>query len=332
MRSFIRIRKLVVGGFGGLLLLALNCSWAWAGAQCFDVSGRGHLRVLTLNLLFSEIEQREIRLERIVDFIAQEAEPIDVILTQEVVGGALAKTVNSSLDLKRLLSDRGLDYNLNYTMANGIPGLLSVGNSILSRCEVAFTLSKTLPFESEVAFDNFEIPLKRKVIMARIDVPHFGKIDVYDTHLCSGCTGSERLQQAQVLMEFMQDAEKLISGKNPVILGGDLNTDLNVTDNHPVYDLITGQGFIDSYAETHTDCPDCCLGNDLSGCTFAVPGNPFALDLFTHLPEGPQRIDYIFVNGLDVEDSEVVFNSPTNGNWVSDHSGVLSSLKIVPKP
>jgi endonuclease/exonuclease/phosphatase family metal-dependent hydrolase len=67
----------------------------------------------------------------------------------------------------------------------------------------------------------------------------------------------------------------------------------------------------------------CCPGN---GCTFAVPGDPFAVDPFTGQKETPERIDYIFEKGMHaIGKSPVVFDSFP---WVSDHSGVLSNVVL----
>ncbi len=285
---------------------------------------------MTINLLFSEIEDRELRLTRIADFVNQEAQlgnPIDVISLQEVVGGFLEETDNSSIDLLVLLAARSLKYNLRSTMADGIPGLLSVGNAILTRCRIKSALVQKLPVESEEVFGGLEIPLKRKALLVDIDVPGFGNISIYDTHLCSTCTGSDRLQQAKVLMAFVKSAKKKISGQNPIILAGDFNTDLNMPDDVPVYNLVTNGGFVDTYA-VHNGCSVCCTPpDDISGCTFAVPGDPYASDLFSNQPELPARIDYIFTKGFgDVMESEVVFEG--DSHWVSDHSGVLSRISL----
>ena len=91
------------------------------------------MTVLTINLLYPEIEDRDTRLEHIADFIDQHAnygEPVDIILLQEVVGGFLSETANSSQDLKDLLENRGINYNLRHRVISGIPGILTVGNSI----------------------------------------------------------------------------------------------------------------------------------------------------------------------------------------------------------
>jgi maltose 6'-phosphate phosphatase len=311
-----------------LAFLFLSSAWS-APSTCPDVTDRGYVTVLTVNLLFSEVEERNLRLARIANFVQQEAQqgnPIDVILLQEAAGGILEDTSNSSVDLRTLLLERSLNYNLRYVMANGISRLLSVGNSILTRCSIKSASSITLPVESEEIFGDLQIPLRRKALVVRIDVPGFGKINVYDIHLCASCSGSERLQQAQVLMRFITALERMLRGDNPLILGGDFNTDLNVPDNVPVYNLVIGAGFVDTYATE--GCTVCCTPpSDLSGCTFALPGNPYAVDPFTNEPEAPARIDYIFTKGFGpVLESQVVFKG--DSLWVSDHSGVLSRVTL----
>ena len=324
MNSFTKLTSVVIS-FASLLILAPDFSLAFScQAQCTDVATRGYLNVLTINLLFSEIKDRETRLKDIANFIAEqreEEEPVDVVLLQEVVGGPLSGTINSSLDLKRLLAERGMKYNLRYRLANGLPGILTVGNAILSRCKILFTISKTLPFVSEEPFEGFEIPLRRKVMMCRIKVPYFGKINVYNTHLCAFCDSTERLEQTEVLSEFIENVENFIWGENPIILGGDFNANLNIPDDLPVYELITRNlEFIDTYA-TANDCTDCCSEEEgYLGCTYAVPGNPYSG------AEEPKRIDYIFIKGVETDRSVVVFDSYP---WVSDHSGVLTRIRLL---
>ena len=340
MKSFIKLIALIIS-FTSLLILVANSSIALSRqARCADVAARGYLNVLTINLLFSEVKDRETRLSTIADFIEvqekEAGEPVDVILLQEVVGGPLSGTVNSALDLKNLLAERGLEYNLRYRLANGLPGIFTVGNAILTRCKILFTLSRTLPFVTEEPFEGFEIPLRRKVMMSRIKIPGFGKINVYNTHLCAFCDPiEERLKQAEMLVHFIKNVEKFIWGKNPIILGGDFNTDLNIEDDWAVYDLITQDyGFIDTYSlagECPYDLtPSCCLDYDDPGCTFAVSEkNPYAINPFTGEPELPERIDYVFIKGrrIETEDNLVVFN--TDPDWVSDHSGVLTKISLI---
>lgn len=322
IRSQMAVKICVLSALIGVFLLSLS-QQSIAGPST-DVS------VLTVNLLFSEINNRNERLNEIAEFIStseKSGSPIHLILLQEVVGGYLSRTFNSSLDLKRKLAcDYGIHYNLTYRMANGIRGLLTVGNAILSRYDTVFTASKTLPFESEEIFEGFEIPLKRKVVMSRINIPYFGKVDVYNTHLCPYCDSSERLEQTEVLLNFIKTVEFLIPGSNPVILGGDFNISdaLIPSGAAPEYDRIIDAGFVDSYGAIN-NCTACCGELDM-GCTYGLDDNPYAVNLFTHEREPIVRIDYVFARGnIEVLSSEVVFDSAP---WVSDHSAVLTTLRL----
>jgi maltose 6'-phosphate phosphatase len=292
-------------------------------------SDNGELNVMTVNLLFSEIRHRDARLDIIADYV-KGSPPIHIILLQEVVGGTLSRTANSALDLKNKLAARGLNYNLSYRMANGLPGLLTVGNAILSLHDILFTVSATLPFESEEIFQGVEIPLKRKVMMSRIDVPGFGDMNVYNTHLCAYCDPGERLEQTKALINFVKTVEWFIPGSNSIILGGDFNIpDAFIGSRFaPEYDLIVSKGFADSYSIEH-GCTHCCKIGDLAaiGCTYAVAGNPYAFNLFTGEREETVRIDYIFLKNVSgIISSEVIFNS--DPSWVSDHSALLTKIAL----
>lgn len=102
--------------------------------QCDDVASRGYLNVLSINLLFKEIETREQRLKAVAEFA--EKTPVDVILLQEVVGGSLVHTENSAEDLQKELRARKRDYDLYTAFEIGLPGVIGVANAILSRCEI----------------------------------------------------------------------------------------------------------------------------------------------------------------------------------------------------
>jgi len=306
----------------------VETNWWWTRSQ-------KEIKVLTINLLFSEIEERDLRLNRIAQFIADQK--IDLILLQEVVGGTLAGTLNSALDLQRKLECfYGLDYHLSYRLANGLPGILTVGNAILSKYDILYTVAKILPFEVEIQFRGYDIPLKRRAMMSRIRIPGYGKINVYNTHLCANCDPAARLEQAEVLRNFILTWEKFNWFNDPVILGGDFNTDLNVVEEKPVYELIMNLGFVDSYAQAN-DCSFCCQSGNLCGCTY-LGWSPYQPLPLAGPVEGPKRIDYIFVkNRCQVVKSIVVFNGqeedclgswPYDWSWVSDHSGVLTTLLL----
>jgi maltose 6'-phosphate phosphatase len=96
--------------------------------RCTDVIQRGVLNVLTLNMLFSDIDDRTARFERIATFVHSQAaagNPVDVLLLQEAAGGRLVQTENSAQDFQALLNQHeGLHYTLRTAYANGVPGLL----------------------------------------------------------------------------------------------------------------------------------------------------------------------------------------------------------------
>ena len=53
------------------------------------------------------------------------------------------------------------------------------------------------------------------------------------------CDPTERLQQTQVLLDFIRMVERFIWwDENPVILGGDFNINLNITEEREAYDQI----------------------------------------------------------------------------------------------
>ncbi len=181
------------------------------------------LNVVTVNLLFSELPDRSIRLEAIADLIEERHnmnDPLDIILLQEVVGGLLSGTANSSVDLLNMLSDRGLNYYIFSRLSNGLPAILQEGNAILSRHEIRSTDYTRLPNVSEEINEDFQITLRQEIIMARVHVPGFGEVNIYNTHFCAFCDPAGRLEQTRAAMSFIESTESLSGRDNPVILGG----------------------------------------------------------------------------------------------------------------
>ena len=88
-------------------------------------------------------------------------------------------------------------------------------------------------------------------MLSRLDIPGFGKINVYNTHLCADCEEFERAEQIDVLLEFLNDLEENTGGGFPTILGGDFNFDRFRNDGEQrfQYEKIIDSGFSDAYAE-----------------------------------------------------------------------------------
>lgn len=291
--------------------------------QCDDVASRGYLNVLSVNLLFKEIETREQRLEAVAEFA--EKTPVDVILLQEVVGGALAHTENSAEDLQKKLLVRKRDYDLYTSFEIGLPGVIGVANAILSRCEIDFRTTKRLPHATELNFRGHDIRLPRNVMMTRINIPNTSKLNIYNTHLCAACTADQLDAQLNVMLPFISELETSFPSGNFAILGGDFNIDRFRVDpfvERLFYDRIVNAGFIDAYAQNRS-LDNLCTNTKQADahCTVGVS----TLDA----GGSARRIDYIFMNqAKNLRESRVVFNTLVDPNQasVSDHAGVFISV------
>lgn len=293
--------------------------------QCSDVGNRKYLNILSINLLFSEVETREQRLDAIAEFAAKT--PVDVILLQEAAGGTLVHTANSAQDLQEKLRARMRDYDLHTAFEVGLPGLLVVANAVLSRCEVDFRATRRLPHTAELDFQGHKIAIPRNAMMVRINIPNSGKLNIYNTHLCAKCTADELNAQLDVLLPFIDEVETSFPQDNPVILGGDFNIDRFRTEpfaERPFYDKIIDAGFTDAYAQERPLENLCAITQQPDiHCTVGVS----ILDG----GDTPRRIDYIFVNKVKgVRESRVVFNTLIDPNQptVSDHAGVFVSVNL----
>ena len=301
-------------------------------AQCGNIAEKGYINILTINLLFSEVDDRKDRLKAIAAFAA--TSDVDILMLQEVVNGILVKTDNSAQDLRDILSKKhNLDYNIQTAFEIGLPGLLSVANAVLSRCEIRYSLVQRLPKTPEIEFEGHVIEVSRNVLLSRLEIPVFGKINVYNTHLCADCEDFERMEQIDALLEFLGNLAENTGDDYPTILGGDFNFDRFRNDGKQKiqYERITSSDFIDAYAKyiiaasggqetLDTLCED--ENNADEHCTVGVSELNGA---------NSRRKDYIFARGFaDVLLSKVVFNPSINPDepTVSDHAGVFVRLGL----
>lgn len=323
------MRKIFLIALCGILVLS-GCAKKGGGGteplvQCNDVASRGHLNILSLNVLFKETETRDQRLDAIAEFA--EKTPVDIILLQEVAGGALAQTENSAQDLQKKLRARKRDYDLYTAIEIGLPGVLGVANAILSRCEIDYRVTKWLPFATELNFRGHDIKVPRNVMMTRINVPNYKLLNIYNTHLCSACTVEEFSAQVEELLPFIGKVEASFPPGNLAILGGDFNIDRFRVDpfpERPFYDRIINAGFIDAYAQNRPLDSLCANPKQPDAhCTVEVS----TLDA----GGSARRVDYIFMNQpKTIRESRVVFNNVIDPNQpsVSDHAGVFISIAL----
>lgn len=323
------MRKIFLIALFSILVLS-GCAKKGGGGseplvQCNDVASRGHLNVLSINVLFKETDTRDQRLEAIAEFA--EKTPVDIILLQEVAGGVLVQTDNSAEDLQKKLRARKRDYDLYTAFEIGLPGVLGVANAILSRCEIDYRVTKRLPHATELNFRGHDIKLPRNVMMTRINIPNYKLLNVYNTHLCSACTVDEFGAQVEELLPFIGKVEASFPPGNLAVLGGDFNIDrfrIDPFPERPFYDRIINAGFIDAYAQNkpldslcaHPKQPD-------AHCTVEVS----TLDA----GGSARRVDYIFMNQpKTIRESRVVFNTVVDPSQpsVSDHAGVFVSIAL----
>jgi maltose 6'-phosphate phosphatase len=297
-------------------------------------------------MLFSEYPDRDRRLADIARFIA--TNKIHVVALQEVVGGELDSILaalfdgspvdgNTAEELKKVLKNsHGQNYNLATAESNGVSGVLSVYNAVLSRCRITTTKVKALPKAPELEIGFLEIELGRSALMTRLRVPGFGFVNLYDTHLCGSCGAAKHLEQTKAALGFINSTQKSLSS-GQVLFAGDFNINVSriPTDRTKLpapYRLITNRtnGFVDSYARySRTALASrlfCLPGRVERGCTYGVSSISDPVDPDDN---AKQRIDFIFGKGpLVIKESKVFFNPKAKdratGKSVSDHSGLVT--------
>ncbi len=132
--------------------------------------------------------------------------------------------------------------------------------------------------------------------------------------------GNGQIREAQSRELFAKGGPA--TGKLPVILVGDLNSDKK-TEVKPgdalAYDALLGAGFV----ERATSNPlGCCLNANV--LTSGGGGN---ISDFDH------KVDHVMTNApkkVKLVSSGVTGRSPVNGFWDSDHAGLFSALKLLP--
>ena len=340
MNRFCKNSRLFVSAFA-ILFLIISVFEPYHSKGIAQETGADNIKsvkMLTINLLFWEIDDRNQRLRAIADYVA--ANKVDVLLLQEVVGGELVGTQNSAKDLRDLLfTEHKLIYFLRTAFETGVPGLLSTANAILSRFEIEFGDNHRLPWVTEEEFLGFDVKLPRNVILTRLRIPGFGEVDVFNTHLCARCSIDDREDQLDEVFDYIEKFPNNVDAQRPTVLGGDMNFDLfaNNGDERFLYDNVLAEGFSDAYANYiiaaasgQETLETLCENKDNADehCTVGVS------DLNG---SNARRIDYIFARGFGRPvQSQVVFNPNAPGGvppTVSDHAAVVVHLLLpLPKP
>ncbi len=304
----------------GLVGILVSCMTLQVRADFYNLiqqpsEEQPKVKILTLNVMQWATESRAARFQRIVSYLT--ANPVHFLTLQELSGGPYDEpptTVDSGADLANMLATAGLQYGY-YTEANwGYPPYLVFKVGILPRYHMLTTAAGV----TGTPGDGWVFPERRNVVMAGMEIPGFGRINLYSVHVYT--PSAEGLEtQIDNLLQFVNQTDT----ENPAVasvVAGDMN--FSVDANSTAYQKFLAQGFIDSYAAAQglSDPGTCCTSDDTGGCTFGLPDNPFVTG------GSPARIDFVFIRGksIRVKASNVVFNAV--GSFVSDHCGVLTEI------
>jgi endonuclease/exonuclease/phosphatase family metal-dependent hydrolase len=271
------------------------------------------VKILTLNVMQKASVPRTTRFQKIVDFLT--GEPVHLLALQELSGGILDEeaTRDSGADLAGMLSKVGLPYGYYSESAWGYPGFMVFKVGVMCRAKMLFTASGSTGTPKEGVWS----PGRKNVVMGGVDIPGFGRINLYSVHVYTPAKEGKEAQIDNLLgwVDKMDTAHPAAAS----IVAGDLNFS---ADSHPrVYQRLVNNkfsGFIDSFGALHCSAdPRVCTK---TGPTFGVLGNPY------NRRSKPARIDFILVRGekVQIRQSRVVFNAP--GEFVSDHCGVLTEI------
>lgn len=215
----------------------------------------------------------------------------------------------------------GTGYHRAYGSAKELGPGLHFGNALLSRWPILEQRVHELP-----QLGNTDE--QRSVLHAVVDSP-FGKLPVFVTHLNWKLhEGAHRVQQVLFLADLIAREAPVDAVDFPPILMGDMNAE---PDSDEIR-FLQGLATIDGRSVFFADCWR-WAGDGGAGATFDRR-NPYAA--LVHEP--PRRIDYVFVRGPDRRyrgeptRCRLVFCTPQDEVWPSDHFGVLADLETEPSP
>jgi endonuclease/exonuclease/phosphatase family metal-dependent hydrolase len=287
------------------------------------------IRILTLNvmqkaLVDGTVVDRAVRFDKIVDYVIKNR--VHALALQELSGGTYDvpdTTIDSGADLVAMLGQAGLQYGY-YTEASfGHWPEFNFKVGVVPQYKMTFTDSCKLDPPGEnwsiwpelTVFTDF--PERSNVVVCGMNIPGFGRVNLYSVHVYSDTTVDQKEIQINNLITFINKVEEQHPSR-AAIVGGDMNFSVTL-ETQPIYDIFINNNFRDSFIDVNH--------NINSGATFGVAGNPYGTSTT------PERIDYIFIRGknIKISNSYLVFNG-INGDYLSDHFGVLTEIKALPLP
>jgi endonuclease/exonuclease/phosphatase family metal-dependent hydrolase len=270
-------------------------------------------RVATLNI-WNRMGPWDERLATIRAGVASLAP--DILALQEVVqikDASHAPGLNSSADPfdQAALIAEGFGYHVAF--GRNSESKYPMGNAILSRWPILSTHVFPLP---RVETDEY-----RSLLFAEVDAP-FGILPVFCTHL-NWKLHEGHVREVQIRYITDQIRGLCPTESFPPLLLGDMNAEPDADEMRFLRGLTslgqTSVYFADTFGITGAAAS--------LGSTFSRK-NPFA----SVLREPDRRIDYVFVRGPDETgrgeplDAQVCFDAPHEGNFASDHFGVIATI------
>ena len=317
-----------------ILLLAL--AGMFAACQSSSTAGQkdagAELTVLTLNLhTYQEIQTAGVPESELSDAQAKERVELygplfdriangineldpDIVCLQEVgewpgrdaiAAGTVEFGVSESNmlhQIMRRLSYQHYDYTMDWSHY-GFDVWLE-GSAILSKHPLSNTASRYISSPENSRYDFWK---SRNVPAAQINLPEFGKINVFSVHTGWWDDAEEPFQSQ--FKRLTAWAEELTEPGSTTVLCGDFN----VAAGSEMQQFMTnGTGYSDQYALANPDgLLDPTVGGGIDGWEDSEAG---------------RRIDYILLNDdspLEVRQSQIIFTEKVFGR-VSDHAGVVA--------
>lgn len=158
------------------------------------------------------------------------------------------------------------------------------------------------------------------ILFVRIQPNSGPTVNVFITHTNAENTEPVRVRQIQELLAFIRSHDD----GNPVVVMGDFNT----TEGSDSYNLLTqDEGLLDTHKEwIGAPTQQGLSPNAIKGLTYVTNRSTDPAVL-----EKGWRFDYIFARSkrtVAVSESQVIFKSPVNGHYLSDHYGYLAELEL----
>jgi endonuclease/exonuclease/phosphatase family metal-dependent hydrolase len=236
----------------------------------------------------------------------------DIVGLQEVWDD---RNRNQAQELARDLGYEGCVWEPNLTFADGV----RAGNAIISRWPIARHDVRVLPRQAGRAHDDEGE--ERICVFAQVDGPR-GPIQMFCAHLSWRDDHSAvRQEQVRALCEFVRECRPRTF---PAVLVGDMNSE-------PASDemrALVGLGATPVPRVIFRDAWRVGHGEHDPGYTVSN-ANPFAAaNLWVDA-----RIDYIYVGQPKLGgvghavDARLLGDTPVDGQWASDHFGVVADLR-----